>query len=107
MTIRHTTQRRRFAGVLLGTTLVLAMQTTAAAQAVVEGSESDAWQFEITPYVLGAGLNGTVGIGSVTANVDMSFSDLLENLDAGFMALFEARKGRWTLAPAPAVWKRP
>jgi hypothetical protein len=98
MVMRHTTHRGHVAAVLLGTTLALAVQTTTAAQTAVEGSDSDAWQFEITPYVLGAGLNGTVGIGSVTANVDMSFSDLLENLDSGFMALFEARKGRWTFA---------
>jgi len=97
MTIRHTTHLRRFAAMLLGTTLALALQMPAAAQ-TAESSDTDAWQFEITPYVLGAGLNGTVGIGSVTANVDMSFSDLLDNLDSGFMALFEARKGRWTFA---------
>jgi len=95
VTIRYTTYRDRFSAILLGTTLVLAVHAPAIAQTAPH-SEPDAWQFEITPYVLGAGLNGTVGIGSVTADVKLSFSDLLENLDSGFMALFEARKGRWT-----------
>jgi len=30
-------------------------------------------------------------------NVDMSFSDILDNLDAGLMGAFEARNGRWGL----------
>jgi hypothetical protein len=84
MTIRHTTQRSRVAVMLLCTTLALALPVPAAAQTTAS-SDSDAWQFEITPYILGAGLNGTVGIGGVTADVDVSFSDLLENLDAGFL----------------------
>jgi hypothetical protein len=66
------------------------------------GSETGTWQFEITPYLFGAGLDGKVGvatgIGDVTADVDASFSELLENLDSGFMALFEARKGKWMYA---------
>jgi hypothetical protein len=58
-------------------------------------ADSNAWQFELTPYILGAGLNGKTGIGGVTADVDASFGDILENLDSGFMALFEARQGKW------------
>jgi len=57
----------------------------------------DGWQFEITPYLLAAGLDGTVGLRGVTADVDASFSDILDNLDQGFMALFTARRGPWTL----------
>ncbi len=30
----------------------------------------DTWQFEITPYVFGAGLRGTTGVGQVTADID-------------------------------------
>lgn len=53
------------------------------------------WQFEFTPYLFGASLTGTTGTSNVRANVDMSFDDILDNLDSGFMAMFEARKGRW------------
>jgi len=98
MTIRHTTYRDHFAVALLGTALVLAVPASAAAQTA--GNDADAWQFEITPYLFGAGLNGTVGIstglGDVSSDIDMSFGDNLDNLDSVFMALFEARKGRWT-----------
>jgi len=58
-------------------------------------STTDAWQFEVTPYLFGAGLSGTTGVANVTANVDLSFGDILENFDSGFMAIFEARKGPW------------
>lgn len=64
-----------------------------AAQAVA--SSHDSWQFEFTPYLFGSSLSGTTGVNNVTADVDVSFSDILKNLDSGFMAMFEARKGPW------------
>jgi opacity protein-like surface antigen len=56
------------------------------------------WQFEITPYFLAAAMNGTNGAGGVSVDIDMGFDDIMENLDAGLMALFEARKGPWIFA---------
>ena len=56
------------------------------------------WQFEFTPYLFGSALTGTTGAAGVTADVDVSFGDILENLDSGFMAMFEARKGPWGFA---------
>jgi hypothetical protein len=54
------------------------------------------WIFEFTPYVWGAAMNGTVAAGELPAtSVDMSFSDIMDHLDAGLMGAFEARKGRW------------
>jgi hypothetical protein len=59
---------------------------------------ADNWQFAVTPYLWMAGLNGNTRIGPLSAqNVDAPFSDVLGNLSAGFMALFEARKDRWVL----------
>ena len=58
-------------------------------------ASDDGWQFTFSPYAWAAGLDGSVGLGNVVANVDQSFSDILENLDIGAMLHFEARKGRW------------
>lgn len=58
----------------------------------------DTWQYKLTPYLFGAGLKGTTGVRGVTTDLDVSFSDILENLDAGFMALFVARKGDWSFS---------
>jgi hypothetical protein len=54
------------------------------------------WSFDFTPYLWGAAMEGSVGAGALpTINIDMSFSDILDHLDAGLMGAFEARKGRW------------
>lgn len=62
----------------------------------VLAAESDAWKFEVTPYLLAAGLDGTAGVHGVEAELDMSFNDVLDSLDAGFMGFFTAQKGPWT-----------
>lgn len=57
---------------------------------------SPQWQFEVTPYLWSAAMRGDTQAGNLPlTHVDMSFGDILENLDAGFMGAFEARKGRW------------
>lgn len=53
----------------------------------------DKWEFEVTPYFLAASLDGTVGVKGVKTDIDASFSDIWDHLDAGFMALFTARRG--------------
>jgi hypothetical protein len=59
-------------------------------------AEPDDWKFEVTPNLLAVGMNGTLGVNGVTTNVDASFSDIWNNLDAAFLALFTAQKGRWS-----------
>jgi hypothetical protein len=57
---------------------------------------SDGWEFEATPYLWGAGLDGDVGIGRLPAQgVEASFSDIVSVLDIGLMGTFEGRKDRW------------
>jgi len=60
---------------------------------------ADEWQFEITPYIWAAGIEGDISTGGgtpVSSPVENDYSFFaMENLDlAGFLA-FEARKGRW------------
>jgi len=56
------------------------------------------WTFDFTPYIWGVAMSGDVQGGALPAiNIDMSFSDILDNLDAGLLGAFEARKGRWGL----------
>lgn len=62
----------------------------------VMAAGNDAWQYEVTPYFLAAGLDGKVGVRGVTTDVDLSFSDILDSLDSGFMGIFSARKGLWS-----------
>lgn len=58
--------------------------------------KTDQWQYEITPYLLTAGIEGTAGVRGFNTDLDASFSDIIDNLDMGFMGLFVARKGPWS-----------
>lgn len=64
-------------------------------------SASWGWQFELAPYGWFAGLSGTIGAGPNEARTSASFTDICHNLDSGFMAHFEGRKGRWGFLADP------
>lgn len=57
---------------------------------------AEEWKFSVAPYLWFAGLNGTVSTlpGLPTAEADLSFSDILENLDLSIMAVASATKGK-------------
>ncbi|MBK1792293.1 outer membrane beta-barrel protein [Persicirhabdus sediminis] len=59
---------------------------------------ADQWEFSISPYLLMAGLEGTVGLGGQNIGVDAAFSDIADKLEIGGAAYFEARKGKWGFA---------
>ena len=58
-------------------------------------AEPSGWAFEVTPYFLAAGLNGTAGARGVEADIDASFNDIWDKLDICLMGHFEARNGPW------------
>jgi hypothetical protein len=55
------------------------------------------WEFSVAPYLWGAGLEGTLEAERVSADVDTPFSDIWDNLDAGVLTQFEARRGKLSL----------
>jgi hypothetical protein len=56
------------------------------------------WTFTVAPYLWAAGLEGKAGVfGFPPQDVDLSFSDVLENLDIALMAMGEARYDRWSI----------
>src|SRR5690554_5933453 len=75
--------------------LSLALLVVSASQTAF-ATDSDTWQFEVTPYVFAAGMNGTVGVRGVTSQANKSFGDILGSLDQGFMGLAMASRGPWT-----------
>jgi hypothetical protein len=58
-------------------------------------TDSDEWQFSITPYLWAIGMNGDMTVKGVDSDVDESFSDILSNLDIALEAHFEVWKGKW------------
>lgn len=56
---------------------------------------SSEWEFRASPYGWLTGLDGTVGVGGLTGEIDQSFSDILPSLKMAAALQFEARNGRW------------
>jgi hypothetical protein len=75
---------------LLGIMLVATLAPAAA-------DAADDWKFAVTPYLWGAGVNGTATVKRHEADVDQSFSDLLSDLDFAMMVNVLARKERFGL----------
>ena len=66
-------------------------------------SAPDAWKVTVAPYLMGAGMSGTAGVGRLESDVDVSASDIFSNLQFGFMGYFEAKKGKWGVG-ADLIW---
>lgn len=60
-------------------------------------AEDSGWRFRIAPYAWLTAIDGDVGVGALTAPVDISFSDTLDKLDLAYMFLVEAGYDRWSL----------
>ncbi|HEX6851406.1 MAG TPA: hypothetical protein VF139_08340 [Candidatus Polarisedimenticolaceae bacterium] len=71
----------------LATFVLLAL----AAPAVVAGE----YKHSLSVYFLGAGMDGTTAVGPVEADVNVGFSDILENLEFGAMAAYRVERDRW------------
>jgi hypothetical protein len=52
------------------------------------------WDWKIVPYLWAVGIEGTVSIGPVDQEVDVSFKDFLDDLDFGGAVYAELGKGR-------------
>lgn len=63
----------------------------------------DEWQHTLVLYMIGASIDGDTGVGHVTTDVDVSFGDILDNLEAGAMAAYRAERGRWAVV-ADLIW---
>jgi len=72
---------------LLATLFGCVMLTPAHAQ--------DNWT-EVGIYAHMLGIEGDATVGNVTSDVDVSFSDILDNLDIGFNGFVEHRRGKWS-----------
>jgi hypothetical protein len=51
---------------------------------------------EVGLYGFMTAVEGDTKIGNVTSDVDVSFGDILSNLDFGFMGFAEHRRGKWS-----------
>lgn len=78
-------------------TLVLCGSAFAQGPRELSLPDPDRWWFEIAPYLWGIALEAEAEIGSVDAEADADFGDILENLNMALMLHGEAHKGPWTI----------
>jgi opacity protein-like surface antigen len=86
--------KRFLAVVVILMAAVMLMAAPAGAQ--TQTTQANPWEFEFTPYLWAAGIEGDVRNGRFgSGGVEASFTDIFQNLNGAFMGAFEARKGRW------------
>ena len=56
------------------------------------------WQYTIAPYMVAAGMDGSIGIAGSEAEVDVPFSTILDNLDLAGMVHFDMMNERWVIS---------
>ena len=83
--------RRKYLLLTLILFVAIGLNGTASAE---ETAQTDKWEFEAAIYLWGASIGGKTGSGS---DIDISFDDLLSNLEMTFMGAVGARKGKWSL----------
>ncbi len=59
--------------------------------------QTDPWRQTILGYLMAAGIDGNVAVGPVSADVDVSFADLLDHLKYGAMAAYRAEREPWAI----------
>ena len=60
-------------------------------------ASSEAWEHGVAVYLWGAGLSGDSTVHGVDADVDLSFSEILENLEAAGMLAYRGKGGTWAV----------
>ena len=82
-------------------TVALLLSVPAMGQAQTAGE--DDWSAIFVLYLLGPTLDGTVGIGPVGGDVDMSAGDVFSALDRAFLGIYAGEGERWgVVADRPA-----
>ena len=59
--------------------------------------EGDSWDFQLAPYRWFLSTSGDITVRGLDSDLDLSFSDIWDELNFGFMLAYEARKGHWGL----------
>ncbi len=59
-------------------------------------AQTDEPSTEVGMYLFMTSINGTSQLGNVTADIDVSFKTLAENLDFGLMGFVKHRRGKWS-----------
>jgi hypothetical protein len=65
------------------------------APALAQEAAGDPWRVTVAPYVWATALDGHATVAGIKSDVDVSFSDILDNLAGAAMMLVDFEKGRF------------
>ena len=74
---------------------LLWVQTASAQSYHVDEDNSDQWRSTLSGYLWAISMDGTAGINGIEQDIDLSFSDMLEDLDFAMSLRFESHKGNF------------
>jgi len=98
-----TRARQRIRVLVALSTLALPTQSVVAQWTRRAAPPDEGWHFAVTPYLWLAGLNGEVGIGPLTSNVDLSPGDILDALQFAASAYADVRR-QWFVGGIDALY---
>ena len=67
------------------------------ANAHADETRTEGLNFELTPYLWAAGIDGKLDVGNESVHFKQSFSDIVNNLDSAFMGLAVVSYDRFVL----------
>jgi len=73
---------------------LLLCASPASAQSTSPQSSTEDWQLQVVPYLWGSDIDGPIGIGNRTADIDASFANILSHLHFAAMGLADARRDK-------------
>lgn len=68
-----------------------------ATSTAASAASGEAWQHQVALYVAGVGMSGHAAVGNLGVDVDLSFSEILEQMEIGGMAAYRGVKGDWAI----------
>jgi hypothetical protein len=82
---------------LTPTAAILLSLVGPSANVCADETRTEGLNFELTPYLWAAGIDGKLSIGDNSVDFNRSFSDLIQNADAAFMGLAVVSYNRFVL----------
>jgi hypothetical protein len=83
--------------------LMMILILTGSLSGIATAQEAAGWTYRFTPYLWAAGLKGSTAIGETQADIDLSFSDILDDLDMALMGDLRAENGPWAIE-SDVIW---
>jgi hypothetical protein len=62
-----------------------------------QAQDADGWDWKITPYLWTVGISGEMSVADITQDIDVSFSDILSDMDIGGSIYAEFGKGNHSM----------